>query len=81
MSCQSEIAAERARLREGHGSPHLLDHAAQAYFGTAVDQADESPNETDKSACGKPFGSGRGPPHRTAGRAWPGRPPLSFGRC
>ena len=45
VSCQSEIAAERARLQEGHGSSHLLERAAQAYFGNAADAVGESPNE------------------------------------
>ena len=45
VSCQSEIVAERARLQEGHGSPHLLGRAAQAYFGNTTDVTGESPDE------------------------------------
>ena len=37
--------AERARLQAGHGNPHLLGRAAQAYFGNTAYVAGESPGE------------------------------------
>ena len=44
-SCQGEIEAESAQLQAGYGSPHLLERAAQAYFGNAADTPGESPGD------------------------------------
>ena len=45
VRCQGEVVAERARLQAGHGNPHLLGRAAQAYFGNTAYVAGESPGE------------------------------------
>ena len=45
VACQDEVVAERVRLQAGHGNPHLLGRAAQAYFGNTTYVAGESPRE------------------------------------
>ncbi len=42
---QAGIEAESARLQQGYGSPHLLDRAAQAYFGISADSPGEWPGD------------------------------------
>lgn len=42
---QREIEAESAQLQRGYGSPHLLERAAQAYFGNGKDICGESPGD------------------------------------